>query len=127
MDKVIKIILAILFFSCLADMPYGYYQLVRFSGLVGFIILAYLASDKENKVEMIIFICLAVLFQPLFKISLGRVIWNIVDVIVGIGLFASVFFSTKNNASITVFPVTIILSSLIFLGMLHPHQFKPPV
>jgi hypothetical protein len=96
MDKVIKIILAILFFSCLADMPYGYYQLVRFSGLVGFIILAYLASDKENKVEMIIFICLAVLFQPLFKISLGRVIWNIVDVIVGIGLFASVFFISKS-------------------------------
>jgi len=29
---------------------------------------------------------LALLFQPFFKISLGRTLWNIVDVIVGIGL-----------------------------------------
>jgi hypothetical protein len=37
----IKIVLALLFFLCLADMPYGFYQLVRFSGLIGFSILAY--------------------------------------------------------------------------------------
>lgn len=41
MDKAIKVILAFLFFLCLADMPYGYYQFVRFAGLVGFTILAY--------------------------------------------------------------------------------------
>jgi hypothetical protein len=35
----IKITLAILFFLCLADMPYGYYQLVRFAGLLGFVML----------------------------------------------------------------------------------------
>lgn len=97
MDKVIKIILAILLFSCLAEMPYEYYQLVRFAGLFGFIILAYLASDKAIKVEMIIFICLALLFQPLFKISLGRLIWNIVDVIVGIGLLASILFISESK------------------------------
>ena len=100
MDKIIKIILAILFFSCLVDMPYGYYQLVRFAGLFGFIILAYRASDKANKVEMIIFICLAVLFQPLIKISLGRIFWNIVDVIVATGLIASIFFIIKPSIKI---------------------------
>ena len=71
-SKVIKIILAILFFVCLANMPYGYYQLVRFVALVGFAILAYYANDNGNKIEVIIFIALAILFQPLVKIALGR-------------------------------------------------------
>jgi hypothetical protein len=31
---------------------------------------------------MILFIVLALLFQPLLPIALGRVIWNIVDVVV---------------------------------------------
>ncbi len=88
-SKVIKIILAILFFVCLANMPYGYYQLVRFVALVGFAILAYYANDNGNKIEVIIFIALAILFQPLVKIALGRNLWNIIDVIVGVALLLS--------------------------------------
>ena len=95
MDKVIKIILAILFFLCLLDMPYGFYQTVRFAGLLGFAVLAYKANEKENKTEMIIFICLALLFQPFLKISLGRQVWNVVDVVVGIGLITTVFWKRK--------------------------------
>lgn len=95
MNKAVKIILAILFFTCLADLTYGYYQMVRFAALVGFAILAYQAKEKESKTEMIIFICLAILFQPLMKISLGRAIWNIVDLIVGFGLLASIFTKQK--------------------------------
>jgi len=96
MDKAVKIILAILFFICLAEMQYGFYQFVRFAALVGFAILAYQASEKDNKTEMIIYICLAVLFQPLIKISLGREIWNIVDVIVGLALLVSIFVKQKS-------------------------------
>jgi uncharacterized membrane protein YhdT len=49
--------------------------------MTGFIILAYLYSNKEDKTIMIIWICSAVLINPLIKIALGRTIWNIVDVI----------------------------------------------
>ena len=97
MDKIIKIILAILFFLCLLKMPYGYYQIVRFIGLVGFALLAYYASEKKNKNEMIIYACLAILFQPFLKFSLGREIWNTIDVIVGIGLLISVIYPIKNK------------------------------
>jgi hypothetical protein len=90
---IIKIALAILLLLCLLDMPYGFYQLVRFASLIGFGILAYSASEKESKTEMIIYGGLALLFQPFFKIALGREIWNIVDVIVGIGLIASLIIS----------------------------------
>lgn len=91
MEKIIKIVLALLLFICLADMPYGYYQLVRFAGLIGFSILSYKAYEHNKHIEMIIFAGLALLFQPFFKISLGREIWNIVDVVVGVGLLLSIF------------------------------------
>ena len=83
-------------FLCLADMPYGYYEFVRFTALIGFAILAYDANQQNKQTEMIIYGSLALLFQPFFKIALGRDLWNIVDVIVGVGLIISVI-STKEN------------------------------
>jgi len=97
MERAIKIILAILFFICLADMPYGYYQFVRFAGLIGFVILAHKAHEQDRQTEMIIYGGLALFFQPFFKIALGRQIWNIVDVIVGLGLIFSMFIKTKKQ------------------------------
>ena len=99
MDNIIKIILAVLFLLCLADMPYGFYQFVRFSGLIGFTVLAYQANQQGRQTEMIIYGGLALLFQPFFKIALGREIWNIVDVIVGIGLIISIFMKPKKIPS----------------------------
>ena len=87
---VIKLIISILFLLCLLHMPYSYYQGVRFAGLIGFVLLAY-NSYKQKEIEvMIIYIGLAVLFQPFVKIALGRSGWNIVDVVVAVGLLASV-------------------------------------
>jgi len=95
--KVIKIILSALFLLCLLDMPYGYYQFVRFTGLIGFAILAYQAYQQGKQIEIIIYCGLALLFQPFFKIALGRQIWNIVDVVVGIGLLISIFMKQKDS------------------------------
>lgn len=97
MTMVIKIILAVLFFICLADMPYGFYQFVRFAGLIGFAILAYQANQQGRQSEMIIYGGLALLFQPFFKIALGRQMWNIVDVVVGIGLLISILMKPKES------------------------------
>ena len=95
MDKVIKIVLAILFCLCLLDMPYGFYQFVRFAGLIGFAVLAYQANQQSSQFEMYIYVGLAILFQPFFKMALGRELWNVVDVIVAIGLIASIFINSK--------------------------------
>ena len=78
-------------------MPYGYFQFVRLAALVGFIYLAYEANENKNQQGVILFVCLAILFQPIIKISLCRLIWNIVDVIVGVGLIVSVFVKTKKS------------------------------
>ena len=93
----IKIILTILFFLCLANLPYGFYQLVRFAGLLGFVILAYQSNQQGRQTEMIVYIGLALLFQPFLKIGLGREIWNIVDVVVGIGLLISMKRKPRNR------------------------------
>lgn len=97
MQKIIKIVLSILLLLCLTDMPYGFFQLVRFLSLIGFGILAFDANQKQKQTEMIIYITLAILFQPLIKISLGRTLWNIVDVIIAIGLLISLSGLTNNE------------------------------
>ncbi|MCY1660565.1 DUF6804 family protein [Chryseobacterium sp. SL1] len=97
MEKIIKIGLAVLMFGCLLDMPYGYYQLVRFIALIGFGVLAYQANQQSRQTEMFIYGALALLFQPFFKIELGRELWNIVDVIVGVGLLVSLAKKIKNE------------------------------
>ena len=90
MEKIIKIVLAALFLMCVIDMPYGFYQLVRFIAMVSFGFLAFKANENGKQTEMLIYGTLALLFQPLFKIALGRELRNIIDVVVGIGLLISV-------------------------------------
>ncbi len=91
----IKLILVALFVGCLFHMPYGYYQFVRFLGMFGFILLAYFSSQRNQKMAIIIYIALALLFQPFIKLALGRTYWNIVDVIVSAGLIISIFLNPK--------------------------------
>ena len=97
MNKLIRIILAIILFLCLADMPYGYYQFVRFAAMIGFGILAFQSVESENKTFVIVCGALALLFQPFFKIALGRELWNVVDVIVGVGLIISLFINKQQT------------------------------
>ena len=97
MDKIIKAVLAILFLLCLLEMPYGFYQFVRFAGLIGFAVLAYQANQHGRQTEMIIYGGLALLFQPFFKVALGRQMWNIIDVVVGLGLIMSIFLKPKSQ------------------------------
>jgi hypothetical protein len=96
-EILIKGILAVLLFLCLLDMPYGYYQLVRFLALIGFAILAYKSYERQENTITIVYVGLAILFQPLLKISLGKELWNIVDVIVGIGLIGTIFMKPKKE------------------------------
>ncbi len=71
---------------CLFKMPYGFYTLVRFLAMAAFAYLAYLEYKSKNMDRMVVFIVLAVLFQPFAKIALGRLVWDIVDVAVAIYL-----------------------------------------
>lgn len=77
----IKLLLLVLFLICFLDMPYGYFQLVRFLGMIGFGYLAFKEYEVNNNNMMIFYACSSVLINPICKITLGREIWNIVDFI----------------------------------------------
>jgi len=86
MRPILKLVIAILLLLCLADMPYGFYTLVRFASSFAFAYLSYDYFKSKKDGLGFVFAALALLFQPFFKFALGRTIWNIVDVIVAIGL-----------------------------------------
>ena len=87
--------LALLF--CLLDMPYGYYQFVRFVGMASFGYMAFTHYEKEEREWMIFWAASAVLINPFIKISIGRGMWNIVDVIWAGVLVYQVYMDWKTD------------------------------
>lgn len=64
--------------------------------MVVFAVMAYQYYVKMQEMWAVVFGALALLFQPLFKITLGRTMWNIVDVVVAV-LLLIVFFHERKN------------------------------
>ena len=95
--KYVPLYLAALMLLCLAPMPYGYYTLVRIIATVVFGIYAYKCYVAKKEGLTWVFVTLALLFQPFAKIALGRVIWNVIDVIVAIGLIVLFFWDWKRG------------------------------
>jgi hypothetical protein len=95
--KQLYILLAALLLLCLAPMPYGYYQLVRFVSMVVFAVMAYQYYVKKQELWAVAFCALALLFQPFFKVALGRTMWNIVDMVVAIILLVMAFIDKKKK------------------------------
>lgn len=94
--KQIEIILAVLLLLCLAPMPYGYYQMVRFVAMVVFAVMAYRYYEEKKNQLAIVFGALALLFQPFIKVALGKAMWNVVDVVVAIALVV-LWYRNKNQ------------------------------
>lgn len=97
MKPLLKLVLAILLLLCLADMSYGFYQLVRFAAAAAFAYLSYDYFKSKKDGLGFVFAALALLFQPFFKVALGRTIWNIVDVTVAIGLIYLILKTFKKK------------------------------
>ncbi len=85
---VCRFIMAGLFLLCLFEMPYGYYQFVRFVGMVGFLYLGF--DERDNEPLKYFWFASAILINPFLKIALGKTIWNIIDVIWATALFVSI-------------------------------------
>jgi hypothetical protein len=97
MEKIVKIGLSVLLFICLLDMPYGYYQFVRVAATLVFVLLSIQSYNLRTNGKVLIYLTLAILFQPFEKIALGRELWNLLDVIVGLGLILTIFLGKNSN------------------------------
>ena len=96
-ESKIKLLLVFLILICLFKWPYGVYMLIRVILCIGFGYLAYRANIDKKETSTIVFVGLVILFQPIFKIALGRTVWNIVDVVLAIGLLIDIFKPSKNS------------------------------
>lgn len=97
--NLIKIILSFAIVLCLIEMPYWYYQLFRIFSTIGFVYLAYLDYKSKIKITPQIFISAAIIVNPIFKISFGREVWQVVDMILLVVVIFSIVYEyliTKN-------------------------------
>lgn len=122
--KYIPLYLSAIFLLCLAPMPYGYYTLVRILATVIFGIYAYKCYVAKKEGMTWAFVTLALLFQPFAKVGLGRTIWNIIDVVVAIGLIVLFFWEWKEGKKTGKSNVTIPPSNNIKIDNVEDNRFE---
>jgi hypothetical protein len=83
---IIKIILSILSFACLLEMPYNYYMLYKFSMFLLLSIIAYLALKQRNFVDVVIALVGVIFFNPFEKVRFIKSTWQLIDEILAISL-----------------------------------------
>lgn len=77
----IPIIALIVSFS---PVPFGFYTLIRLIVTVAAVYLAYLdyKINEKNTAFLVIFVLIALFFNPIIKIHFSRFYWHFIDVIV---------------------------------------------
>jgi hypothetical protein len=90
----LSVAVVMLFILCLIAFPYVYYQVLRWVAFVAFTFLGSYYAYYRRYFFCAAFFLLAVLFQPIYKISFDRTIWKIIDVFVTSFLFY-VFLKVK--------------------------------
>lgn len=61
-------------------LPYGYYTFLRIVVTLYTLLLAFYAHDQSKNNTMILFLSIAILFNPLIPIYLSKDVWGIIDV-----------------------------------------------
>jgi hypothetical protein len=89
--KYFIIISIIILFLALGQWPYGYFILLRWVVTAGAIIVAINAFDKNIDWAKVVFLFIAILFNPIVPVHLSREIWIPIDVVVGV-MFIFAYF-----------------------------------
>jgi len=76
------IILSIfMLFGAIAEWPYGYYTMLRWIACISSILVVLQAFEKNIDWVKVVFIVIAILFNPLAPIYLSRSTWIPLDII----------------------------------------------
>ena len=89
-------IVAVLLCLGVLSLPYGYYTLLRIIVTIAAIINAYNFLEESNMEKVYLFGFLAILFNPLIPIYLGKELWILID-LAAAGIF---FFLSPNENSV---------------------------
>lgn len=94
----IRIIAALMLLIAFSDLPYAYYQILRWvvCGVTGY--GAFNAYESKNNAWMWIFGITAVTFNPFAPFYFKRETWQLFDIAASVILFVSLFsFKTKRT------------------------------
>ena len=72
-------------------LPYGYYVLLRWVICACAAFMTYFSFKQQKNVFVFAFIVIALVFNPILPLSLGKGLWVIVDAIAAFIFFGSLF------------------------------------
>ena len=102
--EIVSIVLAFTLLICLFPLPYGFFVLIR---LISTIVFGYLAYDfykRGEAAKCVVAALIVLLFQPFAKITFEREIWNVIDIIVALLLFANVIWERVKGITAAAAP-----------------------
>jgi len=85
---IIRLILAFFFIGYFFNVPYDYYQIVRYVALAAFAIICYLDCRKGYHLSLFVSVIGIVLFNPFFIIPFKKETWETISEMVVYALIA---------------------------------------
>jgi hypothetical protein len=95
-----RLIATALLIWALTPNPTGYYQLLRFAVCAVCIFGIYCANRWNLHFWIFVFGWLAILFNPLYQVSLPSAAWNVIDIAVAAAMVASLFLVKPNRQTV---------------------------
>ena len=91
----VQICAAVLLLAALAPWPYGYYQFLRLAVCMAAAVSAWRATSDKRTTWVVLFVGLALLFNPLKTVHFSRTEWAWIDAIAALLFLA--FTPTKKK------------------------------
>lgn len=93
--KLSRLIASVLLFLAVANLPYGYYRFLRIAVTLIAGANAYSSYKKGDYILFIIFLGIAILFNPIIPIYLSKDIWIPIDIIAGVFFGITAFLKKR--------------------------------
>ena len=99
-----KIVLSIILLICTLKLPFYWYVILKIP--ITYIFINFALYDENRKVLVeeektsfwfYLWVCLAILYNPIYQIPLGKTVWIVVDVITVLVLFYSMTIQKSKN------------------------------
>jgi len=88
--KYLIILSVFMLFGAVAEWPYGYYIFLRWITCIASILVIFQAFEKSIDWAKVVFIIIAILFNPIAPIYLSRSTWIPLDIVIAIVFIFSI-------------------------------------
>ena len=95
LPNILKIITVLLLFYATSRNRYSYYIFLRWYVFISCIYFAYKSNEENNKIWLVVFSVISLLFNPIIPVYLKKEIWSLIDIGSGVIIFISLFYNKK--------------------------------